>query len=166
MARIVSKTGIVAGESFAVHFAAPAGATEAAISLTGGITIQFALEEGEFTAEITSAATLTLPTVTRYAVFVTTPEGKTAVETGTLAVAKIESQYRAMLQAVEAAIASWGSNPNQTISVGEINISYKTIADLFSLRAYFKGLVEEEESGGESPITSGGPFIIGTRFTA
>jgi hypothetical protein len=84
------------------------------------------------------------------------------VASGTLAVSKLTSDYRAALAAVDAAIASFSSNPNHSITVGEIAITYKTLDDLLALRSYYAGLVAADEGTGTAEA---GKFArILTRF--
>ena len=131
-------TAIYAGETLAVSVPVPSGTVSAAV-------------------------TLALAASARWGVFATGSDGSVScVASGTLAVSKLTSDYRAALAAVDAAIASFSSNPNRSITVGEIQITYKSLDDLLALRSYYAGLVAADEGTGTAEA---GKFAtILTRF--
>jgi len=57
------------------------------------------------------------------------------------------SKLREVIAAIDEAIRTWGTNPNRSIAVGEINITYKSLDELMSVRAQYVQRAEEEESG-------------------
>ena len=52
-----------------------------------------------------------------------------------------------MIAAIDEAVRTWGTNPNHSISVGEISITYKTLDELLAVRAQYVQRAEEEENG-------------------
>ena len=71
------------------------------------------------------------------------------------------SKYRAVVAAIETALQNWGNNPNQSISVGEISISYKSYDDLLAILAYWRNRVKADEEGTQP---AGGVQFMKVRF--
>jgi len=113
---------------------------------------------------VTAAETLTWKAgVVRFVAYVThTESGKVyAVEGGEIAVIAsplATSSYTAALTACDAAIANYAANPHGSVGIGEMSVTYRSMADLIKLRDYLKSLIAEEL--GNRPIR-----IIRTRFT-
>jgi hypothetical protein len=87
----------------------------------------------------------------------------TVIDSGTITVEAspiATSQYTAALAAVEAAILSYASNPNRSISVGTIRIDYKDFKELEMLRDYYKREIAKETGNGYG----GGRVVLLTRF--
>ena len=57
------------------------------------------------------------------------------------------SPLREVVEKIDEAMRTWGTNPNRSISVGEISISYKTLDELLAVRAQYVQRAEEQESG-------------------
>ncbi len=71
------------------------------------------------------------------------------------------SPKRQIIEKIDEAIRTWGTNPNRTISVGEINISYKSLNELLAVRAQFIQQAEAEETGAAK---SGGVRMVEVHF--
>lgn len=82
--------------------------------------------------------------------------GEISVEASPMAT----STYAAALVAIEAAILSYASNANRSISVGEIRIDYKDFNELMMLRDYYKREIAKETGNGYG----GGIITLQTRF--
>lgn len=158
-------TAIYAGETLAVSVPVPSGTVSADVRLTGGASVALAVDgAGTASGTVSAAVTLALPASARWGVFATGADGSVScVASGTLAVSKLTSDYRAALAAVDAAIASFGSNPNRSITVGEISITYKSLDDLLALRSYYAGLVAADEGTGAADAAGKFSTIL-TRF--
>ena len=57
------------------------------------------------------------------------------------------SPLRDVIDKIDEAIKTWGTNPNRSISIGEIRIDYKTLDDLLAVRAQYVQMAEAQESG-------------------
>jgi len=57
------------------------------------------------------------------------------------------SALRDVIAAIDEAVRTWGTNPNRSVSVGEINITYKSLDELLAVRAQYVQRAEEEENG-------------------
>jgi len=68
------------------------------------------------------------------------------------------SDYQTALTAIEAAIATYASNPVQSFTIDGMTVSYNSIDELIKLRSYYNGLVQAQ-------IGTGPKRIIRTRFT-
>lgn len=164
MRTLADSTAIYAGETLTVSVPVPTGTVSAEVRITGGAVVALAVDgAGNATGTISAAVTLALPAAVRWGVFATGADGSVSCAvSGTLSVAKLTSDYRAALAAVDAAIASFSSNPNRSITVGEIQITYKSLDDLLALRSYYAGLVAADEGTGAD---AAGKFArILTRF--
>ena len=84
-----------------------------------------------------------------YTVLATGADGATeAVAHGAFAVRCAgRSALREVIAAIDEAVRTWGTNPNHSISVGEISITYKTLDELLAVRAQYVQRAEEEENG-------------------
>lgn len=71
------------------------------------------------------------------------------------------SKLREVVDAIDEAIRTWGTNPNRSISVGEISIAYKDLDDLLAVRAQYVLRADAEENG--RPLT-GGPRMLEVCF--
>ena len=54
-------------------------------------------------------------------------------------------------------LQNYGNNPNKTITVGELSITYKDYADLLSILAYWRRRADEDETG-QTPKANGPKF--------
>lgn len=66
---------------------------------------------------------------------------------GTFTVRPLVSKYRAVIDAIDAAMAKCGANGKMTVSVGEISLTDKTFDELQKFRAYYLALAEGQEAG-------------------
>jgi len=163
---ILSKTEIYAGESVGVTASVPEGTASASLRFTGGQTFPLDVSGTSATGTISPAVTLALPRNCRYYLYVTDGAGFVSCTfSGTMTVAKLTSDYRAALAAVDAAIAAYGSNPNKSITVGEISISYRSLDDLLALRSHYAGLVAADEAAdGETPVSGKFTTVLSSFF--
>ena len=164
MAKITDRAAFE-GETISGSFDAPEGTTAVGVKLasTNGTTkdIDAAKDDAgkwNFKADPTG-----LCGIVRWVAYATAEDGtKTAIASGAIYVRPLRSKYRAVVEAIDEQIQAWGSNPNQSISVGEINITYKTLDDLIGLRAYYEGKAKADEGGGAAG--GAGPRIMKVRF--
>ena len=84
-----------------------------------------------------------------YTVFAKDADGNTeAVAHGAFTVRCAgRSPLRDVVDAIDKAVRTWGTNPNRSLTVGEISITYKSLDELLAVRAQYVQRAEEEESG-------------------
>jgi len=85
------------------------------------------------------------------------------VDYGTITVSaspSATSNYTATLAAVDTAIANYATNANKKIKVGEIEIEYRNLSELMSLRSFYSNLIAKDTGRG----ARGGPYKIYSRF--
>jgi len=70
------------------------------------------------------------------------------------------SDYTSALATVEAAILAYGSSANKKIKVDTIEIEYRDLDDLLTLRNFYKNEITKDTGKPQS----GGPFNIYSRF--
>ena len=115
------------------------------------------------TKAMSAAATLAgFSGATRWIVYATTPDGVEQIAFGAVYIRPLVSRYRAVVAAVETALQNYGNNPNKTITVGELSITYKDYADLLSILAYWRRRADEDETG--QPPKANGPKFAKVRF--
>lgn len=121
---------------------------------------------GTWVLTVTSAqTTIWKRGIVRYAAYLTNSSTGvvTVIDSGEItleASPMATSDYSAALVAVEAAILSYASNPNRSISVGTIRIDYKDFKELEMLRDYYKREIAKETGNGYG----GGRVVLLTRF--
>lgn len=148
-------TGIVAGESsLSYQFAADTP-----------VSVDCAVVNDAFILTVSAAQTLTFRNGRISFVGMLTDNAGvvSCVDSGVIIVAPspmATSDYSTALTAVEAAIAEYGSNPNAKVKVGDIDIEYKSLDDLLTLRNFYRNEVKKDK--GQAP--AGGPLFINTRF--
>lgn len=114
-----------------------------------------------------SASVPTAPLVGRvtWTVFVTGADGTVSVPEGGRGSFAVlcagRSARRDVVDAIDRAVETWGTNPNRTVSVGEVSISYKSLDELLAVRARYVQMAEAEETGRAS---SGGVRAVEVRF--
>ncbi len=100
-----------------------------------------------------------------WTVFVTDSDGAVSVPDGghgiLFVVCAGMSAKWAVVDAIDKAIQTWGTNPNRSISVGEISVTYKSLDELLSIRAQYVQQAEAEEQGRAS---SGGVRTVEVCF--
>ena len=153
------------GETLTGTFTAPDGTTAVAVKLADGVksatvnAVQGA--DGTWTATATAATLAGFSGATRWIAYATTPGGTEAIDSGEIYIRALVSKYRAVVAAIETALQNWGNNPNQSISVGEISISYKSYDDLLAILAYWRNRVKADEEGKQP---AGGVQFMKVRF--
>jgi len=71
------------------------------------------------------------------------------------------SPLRDVVSKIDEAVRTWGTNPNRSIAVGEINITYKTLDELLAVRAQYVQQAEAQESG---KVLTGGLRTVEVKF--
>lgn len=149
-----------AGETAKIAVDAPGAASVRAVVGASS----FALSESGGTWS-TAVPTASLVGRVMWTVFVTDAEGCVSVPDGGsgsfLVLCAGRSPKRDIVDAIDRAIETWGTNPNRSISVGEISISYKSLDELLSIRAQYVQRAEAEELGAAS---SGGVRTVEVCF--
>ncbi len=166
MARPLTARSAFDGETLAGTFKAPAGTTAVVLKLADGAKTATARAtanaDGTWTATLDPSALAGFHGPARWIAYATTPTGTEAFATGDIYFRSLISPYRAVVAAVEQAIQNYGNNPNKSISVGDLSITYKDYADLLSILAYWKQRVRADEAGMEAK--TGGVQFLKVRF--
>lgn len=135
-----------AGETAKVAVAAAGAASVRAV--VGASSFALAESGGTWSA---SVPTNSLVGRVAWTVFVTDADGCVSVPDGGsgsfLVLCAGRSPKRDVVDAIDKAIETWGTNPNRSLSVGEISISYKSLDELLSIRAQYVRRAEAEERG-------------------
>ena len=152
------KARYYAGETARITVTAE-GATAVKV-VCGALSFALAESDGAWTATVPTAS---LSGRVNWTVFATFEDGCVeAVAHGAFTVLCAgRSPKRDIIDAIDEAIRTWGTNPNRSIAVGEISISYKTLDELLAVRAQYVQQAEAEETGAAQ---SGGPRILEVRF--
>ena len=143
-----------AGYTLAYSFAAATASTVAAVANAGGT---------GWTLEVPAVTTLTWKAgAIRYNALVThtTSQRVYAVESGTFRVLPsplAQSSWTAVVAACDAAMLTYSGNPNASITVDGMSISYRSMDNLTTLRSYAREM-ELADKGYR-------PRIIRSRFT-
>lgn len=69
------------------------------------------------------------------------------VASGRFNVRSLVSKYRAVVDAIDAAMGKVGANGKVSITIGEISLQDKTFDEMMKWRGYFANLAAAEESG-------------------
>ncbi len=165
MARRFTDRAVFDGETLTGTWTAPDGATAVVVKLADGAkTAEVAATDngdGTWTATATAETLAGFSGATRWIVYATTPDGVEQIGFGSVYICPLVSKYRAVVAAIEIALQNWANNPNRTITVGELSITYKDRADLLDILAYYQRKAAADENG----ITpTGGVQLIRTRF--
>lgn len=158
MARNLTDQSAFDGETLAGTFEAPDNATAVIVKLSDGSKLETFTAtkgtDGVWTASITTSG---FCGQTRWNAIATAPDGTTVVANGSIYIKPLVSKFRAYVSACETALQNYGNNPNKTISVGDISITYKDRDDLLAIIAYWRGRAEADENG---TAASSGPRIM------
>jgi hypothetical protein len=153
------------GETLTGTWTAPAGATAVVVKLADGAknaeVAATANADGTWTAKADAATLAGFSGATRWIVYATTPDGVEQIAFGAVYIRPLVSKYRAVVAAIENALQNWANNPNRSISVGELQITYKDRADLLDILAYYQRKAAADENG---TTPTGGVQLIKTRF--
>lgn len=162
MARRFTDRAVFDGETLTGTWTAPDGATAVTVKLSDGAkateVAATANGDGTWTATATAETLAGFSGVTRWIVYATTAGGMEAIASGAVYVRPLVSKYRAVVAAVENALQNYGNNPNKSITVGDLSITYKDYADLLSILAYWRRRAEADETG-QQPKTNGPKFV-------
>lgn len=116
-----------------------------------------------WTVELTPAETLSIPsgTISFHAFAQKSSESviieSHCVDAGTIQVKSLVSKWSAVLESVEAAIASWGTSDQRSMSIEGMSVSYRSIEELLHLRAFCTQQIKKE-------LGRKGPHLLRTRF--
>ena len=138
------KTSYFAGETARIAVLAPDAASVRVVC--GDASVDMVAAEGVWTGDIdTAKLTGRVP----WTVLATDAQGLTcALAHGEFTVRCAgRSKLREVIAAIDEAVRTWGTNPNRSIAVGEIQITYKSLDELLAVRAQYVQRAEEEESG-------------------
>ena len=130
------------GYTLSYSFAAPTAVTVAAVANSGGT---------GWTLEVTAATTLAWRAGSmQYNALVThtATQRVYAVEAGTVRVLPsplVTSSWTAVVAACDAAMLTYSGNPNSSISVDGMTISYRSLENLTNLRAYAREMELSEK---------------------
>jgi hypothetical protein len=145
------------GWAVSYRFATPTPITQAC---TGG-------EAGVWAITLSSAQTLTIPSGRiRFDALATQTVGESvaqvvAVDSGVIVVSAsplLASKWATVLESVDAAIATWGTSDQRSMSIEGMSINYRDISELLKLRAFCVRMVARETGNRK-------PSIIRARFT-
>lgn len=166
MARRFTDRAAFDGETLTGDFTAPGGTTAVAVMLSDGAksaTVAATQNgDGTWTATATAEALAGFSGATRWIAYATTPDGTEAIANGSIYIRALVSKYRAVVAAVEKALENYGNNPNKSIQVGELSITYKDYGDLLNILAYWRKRAEADENG--TPPQTGGVQFLKVRF--
>ena len=165
MARRFTDRAVFDGETLTGTWTAPADATAVVVKLADGAknaeVAATANGDGTWTAKADAATLAGFSGATRWIVYATTPDGVEQIAFGAVYIRPLVSKYRAVVAAIENALQNWANNPNHSISVGELQITYKDRADLLDILAYYQRKAAADENG---TTPTGGVQLIKTRF--
>ena len=165
MARRFTDRAVFDGETLTGTWTPPAGATAVFVKLADGAksaeVAATANGDGTWTATATAETLAGFSGATRWIVYATTPDGVEQIAFGAVYIRPLVSRYRAVVAAIENALQNWANNPNRSISVGELQITYKDRADLLDILAYYQRKAAADENGVQP---AGGVQLIKTRF--
>lgn len=162
MARRFTDRAAFDGETLTGEFTAPGGTTAVTVMLSDGVKSASVAatrnDDGTWTATATAEALAGFSGATRWIAYANTPDGTEAIANGSIYIRALVSKYRAVVAAVEKALENYGNNPNKSIQVGELSITYKDYADLLNILAYWRSRAEADENGMQ-PKTGGVRFL-------
>ena len=165
MARRFTDRTVFDGETLTGTWTAQAGATAVVVKLADGAknaeVAATANGDGTWTAKADAETLAGFSGATRWIVYATTPDGVEQIAFGAVYIRPLVSKYRAVVAAIENALQNWANNPNRSISVGELQITYKDRADLLDILAYYQRKAEADENGVQP---AGSVQLIKTRF--
>lgn len=151
----LTDTSAFEGESLAADFKAD-GATGLTINLANGTTAKnfTATRAGDLWHIAASPTDLKgLTGRVRWVAFASKGDETSVIANGELYIRPLVSPHRAVIAAIDEALKSWDTNPNHTVTVGEITITAKTRDDLIKARAFWQGRADADEAG--TKVTSG-----------
>ncbi len=165
MARRFTDRAVFDGETLTGTWTAPAGATAVVVKLADGAkAVEVAATangDGTWTATASAEALAGFSGAARWIVYATTPDGVEQIGFGAVYIRPLVSRHRATLAAIESAIATASANPNQSITVGELGITYKNLDALLQARSACLAQIKADEAG---TTPTGGVQLIKTRF--
>ena len=156
----LTDTSAFEGESLAADFKAD-GATGLTVNLANGTTAKnfTATKDGDLWHF--AAAPADLKGITgrvRWVAFAAKGDETSVIANGELYIRPLVSPHRAVVAAIDEALKSWDTNPNHTVTVGEITITAKTRDDLIKARAFWQGRADADEAG--TKVTSGPRRVV------
>lgn len=150
------------GETIEAAFKTDADCASVVVSMKGEDGETEISATGDGAGAWTLSAALDFTGLVRWVAFaVSATGGRSAIASGRIYVRPLVSKWREVVTAIDEAIQSWSSNPNQTVTCGEISITAKTVGDLFAARDRYRALADADENG---TATASGPRIIRASF--
>lgn len=137
---IIADVTPAGGYTLEYRFAAATPATVAAVA-NGGNT--------GWTLEVPGATTLTWTGNVPYVGVATKSSRYYAVDQGVIIVDPSPlrvSSWVAVLAAVDAAIATYAANPNGSVAIGDMSISYRSLSQLTELRDYVNYRLQQDNA--------------------
>lgn len=166
MARKFTDRTAYNGETLNGRFTAPESATAVRVELADGTrtaTVAATKDADGTWRAAAPAKTLTgFSGATRWVALADTPDGTEVIAEGEIFIRALVSPHRAVVAAIEKAVAEWGQSPNKSISVGEVSINAKTLDELLAALRYWRGRVAADERGAKAP--AGGIRFMRTEF--
>lgn len=154
------------GESLTGTFGVPDGTTALSVKVADGhaeLTVAGAENaDGSWTATAAASVLAALHGACRWAAYATTADGVEVVANGEIYIRSVVSRYRAVVEAIEEALKNYGSNPNRSITAGEISITYKDYSDLMGILSYWRKRAADDEAG--RTASTGGVQLMKVRF--
>ena len=144
---IANKSVYVRGETAAFAVADCAYASVTLLCGATSVAMSLAADAGVWTATVNTGA---FEGRVNYAALA---DG-VAVATGSFYVRPLVSKYRAVVEAIDAALQKVAVNGKYSVAVGEISLQDKTFDEMAKFRAHYAALAEGEENGTGS---AGGP---------
>lgn len=153
------KAGYIAGETAKIEIIAAADIVAAEV-VYGTLKTNLTKDNDKFVGKI---ATDKLLGNFNYTIFATDENGdKFVIANGSFVVRCAgRSPLRDVVDKIDEAIKTWGTNPNRSIAVGEIDITYKNLDDLLAVRGQYVAMAEEQEKG---RALTGGLRMVEVKF--
>lgn len=152
------KATYVAGETAKAAVTAPDSVS--VVAVVGADTVKMTREGDAWVARIPTAAMIGK---VRYAIMATQADGSVEclAQGAFIVTCAGRSPLWDVVEKIDEAVKTWGTNPNRSISVGEIRIDYKSLDDLLSVRAQYVQRAEEQECGRR---LTGGLRVVEVKF--
>lgn len=151
------KTVYFQGETIELSY--PAGTEAKCYAVYGDSSLNLTKDEGTWHGRI---PTKDLSGSYPIRVFKESEDGAVeCIQASNFGVAPGRSAHRDRADAIQAALDAWAKNPNAQITVGEITISYKNVAEL---RGEYQTELAKAQAEEQGRFLTGGPFVIRSRY--
>lgn len=153
------KTTYVAGETAKAAVTAPDAVS--VVAVVGADTVTMTRDSGgAWVARVPTAAMIGK---VRWSIMATQADGSVEclAQGAFIVTCAGRSPLWDVVEKIDEAVKTWGTNPNRSISVGEIRIDYKSLDDLLSVRAEYVQRAEAQECG---RALTGGLRVVEVKF--